>query len=36
MYTHLTYRRNRRHPRIILRASRPGLCVETTNLRGCQ
>jgi hypothetical protein len=36
MYTHLIYRRNGRHPRIILRASRPGPCVETTNLRGYQ
>jgi hypothetical protein len=34
MYTHLTNRRNGRHPRIILRASRPGPCVETTNFRG--
>jgi hypothetical protein len=36
MYTHPTNQRNSRHPRIILRASRSGPCVETTNLRGYQ
>jgi bacterial/archaeal transporter family-2 protein len=33
LYTHLPYRRNGRHPRIILQASRAGPCVETTNFR---
>ena len=35
-YTHTTNRRNSRHPRIILRTSRPGPCVETTIFRGYQ
>jgi hypothetical protein len=34
MYTHLTYRRNGPYARIIQRVSRPGICVETMNLRG--
>jgi bacterial/archaeal transporter family-2 protein len=36
MYTHLKYRRNGRNARIIRRVSRPGLCVQTTNLRRVQ
>jgi hypothetical protein len=33
MYTHLANRRNDQYISMIVRASRPGCCVETTNLR---
>ena len=36
MYTHPTNQRNSSHPSIILQASRPEPCVDTTNLRGYQ
>jgi hypothetical protein len=34
VYTHLANQRNGPYISIIVRASRPGCCVETTNPRG--